>query len=48
MPAHVVVYITNRPTTVTLDKDLIIAYDSTCPCEIWINGKLAYKTVKKP
>ena len=47
MTAHVQVYITNRPTTTTIDKDLIIAYDSQCPCEIYIEGKLAYKSVNK-
>jgi hypothetical protein len=47
MTAHVVIYITNRPTTTTADKDLIVAYDSICPCEIYIDGKLKYKSVNK-
>jgi hypothetical protein len=44
---HVEIFITNRPTATHVDPDLIVAYDSYCPCEIWVDDKLKYKTVKK-
>jgi len=44
---HVEVFLTNRPTAYHVDPELIVAFDSYCPCEIWIDDKLIFKQCKK-
>ena len=44
---HVEVFLTNRPTAYHVDPELIVAFDSYCPCEIWVDDRLIFKSLKK-